>query len=928
MRDIASNHSVIAMIGVTGTAPATAILNSSLLATALGASAASPLALLGSYTGARALRSPFKRHVINYRAGYDDELAAQIDMVLARSAKTNPTIYLFRQDDSFGDAGETALKLAARFHLLNITCKASYVRNGVATEPGLAQLVACGLATGLLPDAIVMIGTALPLAKFAAAAEATTAWVGRGILYSTVSFVGTESFLAALPASLAGSERVFVTEVVPPLTNTSTNLLAFPVLAPFLTALAALGDGMNATVSHYALHAQTAMLDLANVRGTCSDHCKLDHHSFRTYFFLCVLRVFRQFGAFEGYLIGRLAIYGIDRALSDTSAAFVSSFYTGSVISLDGLLLGPLHDGTDGSGSAVTPTASKCNQGSANVYPVSFPSLGVATQAVFDAGASTCGVLPLYSDAVCAPGSAKVYSDPTHTLTSSCEACAPGTFNSDGLFCQACPAGFITSVSGATYCTGCLVSQYQNLPGQNSCPKCCDTGYSATANNTLCTACEDNAFTNQAGASSSAQCVCKRGYYAANNVTGELPLRGWSLAYMLDGQPHDSVYLDCQPCPNARWAEPGEACLLPSLTVNDKARSALAALSGVGLLVTLVSCALLWRWRQVPLIKASSPALMGVLQLGCVLAFLVPILGSPYPSSTPSCQAQLFLGHLAWTCLFGAALLKCFRLRTIFLMGSRRLKKVVITDAMLFRRIGLMLAAQIIYISIWLAVSPVESTPANDSSRTFFWCSVRAGGSSLWSALLLAWDASLLLYGVWLCISIRSFHGVWNESKQLGIVSYNTALIAAVGLVAVYALIKDENAFNLLLGVAILLVVFLLQGVLFFYKYWQVCQLNEDGAAAPSTGGGGSKGHGQGHTSGTGSHGSHGSADSADASNTIKLLRTQLAEQTAKVRTLTAQLQQDGRAIEGGSSGAAAAAREAFGERIVDLVVFLEFFPS
>jgi hypothetical protein len=138
-----------------------------------------------------------------------------------------------------------------------------------------------------------------------------------------------------------------------------------------------------------------------------------------------------------------------------------------------------------------------------------------------------------------------------------------------------------------------------------------------------------------------------------------------------------------------------------------------------------------------------------------------------------------------------------------------------------------MLAAQIIYIAIWLAVDPVEKTYTDDSSRTFYWCAVRAGGSSLWSALLLAWDASLLLYGVWLCISIRSFHGVWNESKQLGIVSYNTALIAGVGLVAVYALVKDENQFNILLGVAILLVVFLLQGVLFFYKYWQVRQINE-----------------------------------------------------------------------------------------------------
>ena len=246
MRDIASNHSVIAMIGVTGTAPATAILNSNLLSTALGASAASPLALLGSYTGARALRSPFKRHVINYRAGYDDELAAQVELILTRY--TNPTIYLFRQDDAFGDAGENGLKLASHYHLLNITCKASYVRNTANIEVGLAQLVACGNATGKLPDAIVLVGTAYPLAKFITyAEEQTPEWAGRNLTYTTVSFVGTEVVLAALPPHIAGSQRILITQVVPPFLNTTANLAAFPVVGSFLSALALLGDGLAPT---------------------------------------------------------------------------------------------------------------------------------------------------------------------------------------------------------------------------------------------------------------------------------------------------------------------------------------------------------------------------------------------------------------------------------------------------------------------------------------------------------------------------------------------------------------------------------------------------------------------------------------------------------------------------------------------------------
>ena len=143
------------------------------------------------------------------------------------------------------------------------------------------------------------------------------------------------------------------------------------------------------------------------------------------------------------------------------------------------------------------------------------------------------------------------------------------------------------------------------------------------------------------------------------------------------------MYLNCQPCPNKKWAEPGQQCRLPALTPNNTVRVSIAALCGVGIAFTLLSCALLFHFRSVRLIKASSPILMFVLQIGCVLAFLLPIISSPYPNSTVSCQAQLYLAHTAWTMLFGTAVLKCARLRTIFLVGGRKLKKVTITNTML-----------------------------------------------------------------------------------------------------------------------------------------------------------------------------------------------------------------------------------------------------
>jgi hypothetical protein len=93
-------QNIFAMIGTVGTPTANAILP-------LLRAARTPL--IGAFTGARALRTPFQRYALNVRASYDDELAALVQYCLARGLTLFSILW---QNDSYGLAGLSALQVA------------------------------------------------------------------------------------------------------------------------------------------------------------------------------------------------------------------------------------------------------------------------------------------------------------------------------------------------------------------------------------------------------------------------------------------------------------------------------------------------------------------------------------------------------------------------------------------------------------------------------------------------------------------------------------------------------------------------------------------------------------------------------------------------------------------------------------------------
>ena len=157
--------------------------------------------MVGICSGARALREPFQRYIINVRASYYEETGQLIDHFVQDLGITR--VAIFYQYDEFGLDGLTGTEIALQNHGLHPVAKASYIRGSMDVEEAL------DLVCGSDAEAVVMIGTYGPCAKFVRLAKQRK----NAMIFHAVSFVGAEELAKILGPE---AEGIIITQVVPP----------------------------------------------------------------------------------------------------------------------------------------------------------------------------------------------------------------------------------------------------------------------------------------------------------------------------------------------------------------------------------------------------------------------------------------------------------------------------------------------------------------------------------------------------------------------------------------------------------------------------------------------------------------------------------------------------------------------------------------
>jgi ABC-type branched-subunit amino acid transport system substrate-binding protein len=157
--------------------------------------------LIGLFTGAQTLYTPFRHWVINVRASYFDETREQVEGLW--NTLHYRRIGVIYPDDAFGATVLQGVQAALKGMGTEAIVTASYVRQTSQAEQAIDKVKAAN------PEAVVVVGPSNTVAPILKQAHAK----GWKPLFVTVSFVGTDELIQEAGAD---AEGVVVTQVVPP----------------------------------------------------------------------------------------------------------------------------------------------------------------------------------------------------------------------------------------------------------------------------------------------------------------------------------------------------------------------------------------------------------------------------------------------------------------------------------------------------------------------------------------------------------------------------------------------------------------------------------------------------------------------------------------------------------------------------------------
>ncbi len=237
---------------------------------------------IAPFTGAEFLRDKNWTNIINLRASYYQETEKMVDL-LTRDLGVE-RIAIMYQDDSFGRAGYRGVRAALDRRGMQPVSIGVYPRNTTAIKTGLVDVRRGS------PEAVIMIGAYAPVAEMVS----WTRHIGLDPVFMTVSFVGSKALanrlehLAYEHGLESKGEGVVVTQVV-----------------PFPTGDSEVAESYRKALADYAPDAEPG------------------------------------FVSFEGYLAGRLAIFGLESCGREVDReCFLDGLRSSGRFDIDGFQLG------------------------------------------------------------------------------------------------------------------------------------------------------------------------------------------------------------------------------------------------------------------------------------------------------------------------------------------------------------------------------------------------------------------------------------------------------------------------------------------------------------------------------------------------------------------------------------------------------------
>lgn len=275
-------------------------------------------------------------------------------------------------------------------------------------------------------------------------------------------------------------------------------------------------------------------------------------------------------------------------------------------------------------------------------------------------------------------------------------------------------------------------------------------------------------------------CECAPGYFFPDVHASNKYYNGSEIeAYMtLNNMSYITSYnrYRCNQCaPGCVTCTTAAPCLF---TRNLYIKAVVLALTIITIVVIVIVSVLIFHLRESKIIKSGSPIFLLLMCAGSALMCLQLFVMFP-DADDRLCMVMPWPYHLGFVLLYGSLLLKTWRISVIFRQGQ--IKRIQLPDKTLIRRFVPIIAITVAYLVAWTSANRnTTQTRETNAGLKFTMCT-----ENWWSYSAYGIEVLMLLFGVYLCFTVRKAPASFNESKHITWSIYNAIILSTFVLIIV-----------------------------------------------------------------------------------------------------------------------------------------------
>ncbi|CAL1526403.1 unnamed protein product [Lymnaea stagnalis] len=268
-------------------------------------------------------------------------------------------------------------------------------------------------------------------------------------------------------------------------------------------------------------------------------------------------------------------------------------------------------------------------------------------------------------------------------------------------------------------------------------------------------------------------CQCQDGYYFPNMSATVKAFRGIDIETYIRSSNISTVTGKYQCIQCSRGCDTCDDSTPCMYQINFIVQSLITIIISVLIVGCVVIAVIVFKYRKQLVMKTASPIFLLLMCAGAVL-----MCGSVFTLygevSSLSCTIQIWPFHLGFIVMYGALILKTWRISLIFKSGGAK-TRINLPDKALLQRMLPLVALVAVYLTVWTAIDPpVAYTVKSSHGLKFFVCSM-----TWWKYSFYGVEAFLLLIGVYLCFTVRKAPAHFNESKYITWATYNAIILGS-----------------------------------------------------------------------------------------------------------------------------------------------------